>query len=230
MPVATTTLDQIATNILQRIQDDTGIFWSRPNEATVAAAEAVNDLLLLVGRPTQVTDQIITLTPNTVWQTIPAGMFVLTDVRGDNFSMRKVSLRAMDYTQASWGSDWTADRDDVPQRWGPIGFSSWFVHPAPTTPIQVTVAGIAIPVPSAWPFDPATQSPFHSELDVALELYGAAYCRLKDLGVDQQEGNALRQQYLSLAQQLTQIEDRRDPVIFSQTLGVPTAVSQLSLR
>lgn len=229
MPVTTTTLDQLATNVLQRLQDDDGVFWLRDNECVPSVAEAVNDLLLLVGRPTLVYNQIVTLAANSCWQTMPDGLLAITDVRADS-KIWKTSLWQMDYLMASWGPDWTSDRADVPQRWGPVGLGLWFVHPAPTTAIQVSVAGVAMPVQSAWPFDAATQSCFGVEFDVALEMYGAAYCRLKELGTDSQEANVLRQQYLKLAQAMTRIQDRRDPVLFSQTLGVPTAIGNNSLR
>lgn len=230
MPVTTTTLDQLATNVLQRLQDDEGVFWSREFEATPSVAEAINDLLLLVGRPTLVYNQLVTLTANSVWQDLPDGLLCITDIRSSTYKLYKTTIHDMDFTQASWGSDWVNDRADVPERFGPVGLSSFFVHPAPTTDIQVTIAGVSLPIQSAWPFAADTQSPFSFEFDVALEMYGAAYCRLKDLGIDSAEANVLRQQYLSLAQQMTRITDRRDPVIFSQTLGVPSAVSNVSLR
>lgn len=229
-PVQTTTIAQMAPNVLQRLQDPTGIFWLQDNEIGPALAEAISDLMLLIGRPTLVTNLLVTLQPNSVWQTLPANMLALTNVRTDTYDLRKTSLHSMDYTLASWSADWTADRADTPARWGQLGFTHWFVHPAPTTAVQVLVAGVVQPVQSVWPFDPATQSPMHQEVDVALEMYAAAYCRLKELGSDAEEGNVLRGQYLQIAQQLSLLEDRRDPWLFSQTRGVPTAASLVTLR
>ena len=65
---------------------------------------------------------------------------------------------------------------------------------------------------------------------MALQLYATAYCRMKELGDDALEGDAIYQQYLEIAQRLSQIEDRRDPLVFSRSFGTPTAPSLVTKR
>ena len=105
----------------------------------------MNDLILLIGRPTITFNTLITLEPNTVWQAMPANMVAITNIRASNYSLWKTPLHTMDYTQASWLADWESDVADAPLRWGPLGTTYFFVHPAPSTPIQVTITASAAP-------------------------------------------------------------------------------------
>lgn len=230
MPVVTSTIAQLATQVGDRLQDPTFIFWLQRYEAYSALSEAIQDLMLLVGRPTIVYNTQITLQPNTVWQPMPANMVAITNIRSNQYSLWKTSVHVMDYLQGSWGGDWESDVADTPLRWGPLGWTQFFVHPAPVTPTLVNVSGVANPIVTPWPPTGAESSPFHSEIDIALQIYATAYLRLKELGDNAQIGNDLMQQYLDIAARNTQIEDRRDPLLFSRSLGTPTAPSLVSAR
>lgn len=134
--------------------------------------------------------------------------------------------------KAVWcgNSDWEGDVAMVPQRWAPLGLTYFLVHPAPSTPITVQMTGIANPILTPWPPTGSEISPFHNEFNVALQMYAAAYCKLKTLGDDALEGDVLFQEYLDIAQRLSQISDRRDPLIFSRAFGTPSAPSVTTLR
>ena len=65
------------------------------------------------------------------------------------------------------------------------------VHPAPTSAIQLTMTGIQYPVTeSTWPPTGAETVPFHHEQFLMAELYATSIARLKEMGVDAQEGMA----------------------------------------
>ncbi len=126
---------------------------------------------------------------------------------------------------------WENDVGDYPFRWAPLGFNMFFVHPAPANTIQLTLTGIQYPVQeSTWPPSGAETIPFHHECFEALELYATHYARLKEIGLEAQEGMTLYEQYLSLARRFTTIEDKRDPVIFSRVLGAQARVSPITKR
>jgi hypothetical protein len=228
-----TPISTLSLGVLARLEENFPpggpIFWDLSTEVYSALVEAMNDLLLLVGRPTQAVQQVITLTPNTVWQKTPKGIFLITDLYGNN-QIRQANLASMDYVQASWLGDWEQDVADSPLRWGAVGFNFFFVHPAPSTAIQLTLTGIQYPALDNWPYTGGELSPFHHEFQLALELYAASYCRLKETGAEAQEGITLYAQYLELAKRLTQLEDLRDPVIFSKALGAPTQVEVTTKR
>jgi hypothetical protein len=227
----TSTIADLLSQVNARLQNDSyGPFWSPQNELTPAIAEAIGEMMLLIGRPTVQYNTLVTLTPNTVWQPMPTNLLAITNIQSAGTTLRKTTLHALDYTQASNTSSWESDRADVPAKWCPLGLRSFVVWPAPTQPIQVTMAGIAFPITSAWPFDPATLSPFHVEVNDALECYAAAYARLKDLGDDWAEGQQNYRQFLSVAARLSTISDREDDLIYSQGFGVETAPSQVSKR
>lgn len=229
MPQAT--LNQLSIDVGTRLQDPSFIFWNQQFEVYAALAEAINDLMLLVGRPTIQYRTPVSLIPHSVWQPMPPNILAITNIRSSSYSLWKTSLRSMDYLQASWGPDWTSDVDPQgPQRWGPLGLTYFFVHPAPTIATTVLVSGVTMPITTAYPFTGNETSPFHDEINVALELYATAYLRVKELGDDAQEGDALYSQYLAMAQRATQIEDRRDPIIFSKAFGSSTAPSMVTLR
>lgn len=228
--VQPTPISQISPSVLSRVQDPTAIFWNLNLEIYQSLLESINDLMLIIGRPTLTYNSQITLNPNSVWQPMPSGLLAITNIRSNNYTLWKTTLHEMDYDQASWGSDWELDTADSPLRWGPIGLSYFFVHPAPTQQVQVNIAGVAYPNPTAWPPTGAETSPFHTEIEQALALYAESYLRLKQIGDDATEGDLLYQQYLAIAKRLTQLEDRRDPIIFSGAFGTPVAPSRVTMR
>lgn len=232
MAVVTSTINDLLPGIADRLQDPNFTFWDASMQARPALAEAINDLMLLVGRPTIQYNTLIRIQPNTVWQPMPANLICITNMRTDQFSLHKTSLRTMDYPPGgNWSSDWQSDVSVAgPKRWGPLGLTRFFVHPAPTVEMQVTIAGVAAPITTSWPPSGTESSPFQSEFNVALQLYAAAYLRIKELGDDAYEGQQLYQEYLEMAARWTSISDRRDPILFSRSFGVPTGISSVTNR
>src|SRR5271165_3585654 len=222
MPVMTSTIAEIAQVALERVQDPTGIFWQTSLEAYSAVAEAISELFLIVGRPTQQVSTLVTLIPNIVWQPMPQNLLTVTNIQSAGAWLKRTSLRAMDYTQASWGSDWESDRAATPKRWAPVGLRMFAVHPAPLTPVQITVTGLQYPVIGTYPLSGTQASPFHAEFDDALNMYAAAYLRLKTMGDDALEGQRLYREFLQIAQRMTTIADRRDSLVWSSTFGAQT--------
>lgn len=227
IPGCDTSISTLALNVINRLEEaDPPVFWDKSIEIYSALVEAENDLLMLVGRPTQTVNVPFTLTPNTVWQRVPKGLFLITDIWGSQSQIRKSTLYDLDYSQASWGADWENDTsDDGPLRWAPVGMTWFAVHPAPTSAVQVTLDAIAYPVTSAtFPYTGAEIVPFHHEVFSALEEYAVVYLRLKEMGPEFTESMAVYQNYLTMASRLTEIEDRRDPLIFSRAFGAPVSV------
>ena len=72
--------------------------------------------------------------------------------------------------------------------------------------------------------------PFHHEAFQWIEMYAAHYCRLKEGSVDFQESLALYQGYLTGAKRMSELEDRRDPLIFSPSFGAQSGVNSLQKR
>ena len=209
-----------------------GEWWSIRFELRTALIEAMNDLLVLIGRPTQAVNQQLTLTPNTPWQSTPVGIIMITDIYGATGQLRCVSLHDLDYVQSSWNPAWEQDIDGPygPVRWAPIGFNLFVVHPAPSVPTNVTFSGIAYPTTAAYPYTGAEPVIFHDEVFAALEAYAALYARLKEGGQDMQQAMTLYREYLTVAQRLTTIEDRRDPFIFSPSFGAGSGLDSLTKR
>jgi hypothetical protein len=226
-----TTISVLAQNVLARVQDPSAIFWDLHLEVYPALVEAINDLMLIIGRPTTIYQTTIQLNPLICWQPMPENMLALTNVRTNFANLWKTSLHSMDLTQASWTSSWETDVAPAPQRWFPVGFSYWGVHPAPEQTMTVIVTGVGYPVPNAvFPPTGNETSPFSDEFFQALELYAAAYLRIKDGGDDMLEGQELYQQYLQIAQRLSKLEDRKDSLVYSAAFGVRNALSKVTLR
>lgn len=217
-----TPISTLSTQVQNRLEEVSGNegFWSAQYEIYTALIESLNDLMLLVGRPTQTVNVAYTLTPNTVWQPMPAGIFLIVDVWGAGGQIRKVDLNSMDYVMASWGPDWQNDTYLYgPSRWFPVGLTQFAVHPAPTTAQVVTLDAIAYPTTDPWPYTGTEGVPFEDQYWVALEEYAAHYCRLKEGSAEFQESLALYNNYLQLAARMSAIQDKRDPQIFSPVLG-----------
>ena len=233
-----TPISTLAANALERLEEnylsgiDSGpVFWNEQFEIYSAIVEAENDLLLLVGRPTQTVSMPFMLTPNTVWQRMPKGLFAISDVQGPQSAIRKYSLFSYDYEQpGNLGSDWENDTG-TPTSWAPIGMGMFIVHPAPVAPMSVLLTGIAYPVAETnFPYTGAELVPFHHEFHVALEEYAAHVCRIKEGGSELQESMTLYQSYLTLAKRMTEIESRKDDLIFSKAFGAPAGVNPHTRR
>jgi hypothetical protein len=225
------TISDIAPQVIARLEEtNPPVFWQLNTEIYSGIVEGINDLLLLVGRPTNTVNLPVTLLPNTIWQPMPPGMFCITDIQGPGSAAWKMTMFDMDYTQSSWQSSWENDLSDSFQRWFPVGLTSFGIHPAVSVPQPVTITGIQLVTTEAWPYDGTVVFPFHDEFIAAVEKYAASYCRLKEGGNEFFESLALYQEYLGDAERLTEIEDRRDPYIFGRNLGVQAGVKQTSQR
>jgi len=173
---------------------------------------------LLVGRPDLIVSTPITITPNTPWQVVPSGMFCLLSLQGPASEIWKVTLEDLDYSQIS-DSGWEQDIGNTVQRWAPLGLSKFIVWPSVAQEQTVLATGIASPIDGVWPFADTTTVPFADQFFAAIEKYAACYLRLKEGGQETQEGYKLYQEYLMGAKELTRIEDRADPFLFTPALG-----------
>lgn len=226
----TPTIAALAPQTLSRLEDPAGIFWGQSNEIYSAIIEACNDLLLLIGRPTQVVQQVITIQPNQWFQTKPNSIWVITDIYGGGGRTKKLGLFDLDFALVSWDSGWEQDVGPEIDQWAPLGMNAFAVHPCITDAQQVLVTGIAPATTGTWPYAGATTVPFPPELESAIEMYAAHYCRFKEGGAEFQASLALYQEYLEIAKRFTQIEDRRDPLIFTNSMGGQTGVAKTTAR
>lgn len=229
------TISQLAPQVLARVEEpnpSAPVFWSLTLEVYSALVEALNDLMLLVGRPTQTIQVPLDLQPNSVWQSVPKGVLLITDMwGGGGTKFWRTDLGSMDRVMSSWSAAWENDTDpDGPVRWGPVGLTQFFVHPAPQASQQVLIGGVAYPVTGAWPYDGTQTVPFQLEFFTMLEQYAASYLRLKENGREFEEGVALYNSYLQLAQRMTQIQDSRDALIFSPVAGGVAGVNPAPRR
>lgn len=225
-----TTIATLASNVQYRLEEpSSGLWWSLGLEVNSAVAEAMNDLMMLVGRPTQEVNVAFTLQPNTCFQAMPTGLFALTNIYGPD-ELRRVTLSDMDSAQASWTSDWQQDVAQVAVRWFPIGFNMFGVHPAPIEPQNVTITGIQYPLTAAWPYTGSETVPFEETYLQALEEYAAGYCRMKELGGEMQLGVGLYQEYLKVAQRMTMIQGLRDSLISTIGAGVAGRINPTTGR
>lgn len=227
-----TAISTLCDYVQNRLEENIGAgsWWSRQYELYTAIIEACNDLILLVGRPTQEVDVPFNLVPNTVWQTVPKGLFAITDIQGAGSPLYKVNLYDLDYFQSSWGSDWEQDVDTAARRWCPLGFNMFVVHPAVNVSQTVHLYGISYPTTSTWPYDGTQTVPFSDEFFVALEEYAAHYARIKETGLEHQEGVNLLQSYMNSARRMSQIQDLRDPLLFTSGFGASMNVDPTTMR
>lgn len=234
MPIASTpyTVATLAPAVNNRLEETTPpVFWAEQPEVYSALIEAINDLTLLVGRPVQSVQVPLSLQPNSVWQAVPRGIFLITDIYGPQSLLRKTTLHGLDYVQASWGADWENDTDPAgPDRWAPIGLTLFAVHPAPTAAQIVNINAIPYPATDGWPYTGTEGVPFQDEFFEALEEYAAHYCRIKEGGVELQESMSLYASYLKAAQRMSSIQDRQDPLIFSPAWGGASGLNSATQR
>jgi hypothetical protein len=225
------TLSTLEPYVANRLEEVPGneIFWGLETEIYSAIMEAQCDLMLLVGRPDQTVSIPFTIQPNSWLQTVPEGVFAITNMQGPSSEVWKVTLEDMDYGLVS-GPDWEQDIGDTVQKWFPLGLGQFGVWPSVAQPQTVLITGITSPILSMWPWDGTQPIVFHMEEFVTLEKYAASYCRLKESGVESEEGYKLYQEYLKDAQRLTQLDNRVDPFIFQGATGATTVVNPTKQR
>ena len=162
---------------------------------------------------------------------MPAGMLFLSNVSGVGGELRSVNLHDMDYIQSSWASTWSNDTSpNGPLRWFSLGFNLFGVHPAATVPTTITITGIQSVTMNPYPYLGTEPLIFHDELEAALEQYATVYGKLKEGGAEVQNSTQLYLEYLATAERNTEIEDRRDPVIFSPSFGGGSGLDPLVRR
>jgi hypothetical protein len=171
-----------------------------------------------------------TLTPNVVWQQIPKGLLLLTDIQGAGSPLYRVSLYDLDFLMTSWGPDWQNDVDVVARRWAPIGFNMFAIHPAVSTPQTVNITAIAYPTNQVWPYDGTSTAPFEDNFFELIEIYCAFYARIKELGSEFSEGMKLFDQYLQGAKRMSAIQDLRDPLLFTSGMGATNNINPTTKR
>jgi len=230
-----TPISTLALNVLQRLEEDLPpdgpVFWNLQFEVYTALAEAMNELMLLVGRPTMTVQSPLNLNPNSVWQQLPKGLLAITDIYGPQSLLRKVSLFSLDYEQASWGSDWQNDNSSYgPVRWCGLGSTMFVVHPATSTPQQVTINAVQYPIAENWPYNGTETVPFEHHFYEALEIYACVYLRTKEAGAELQNALPMLVEFYQIAKRMSEIQDRRDPLVFSKDFGVPLGVNQIQRR
>lgn len=197
-----------------------GIFWSLQFEVWTSIVEGINELMLLVGRPTQTVNVPYTIQPGSVWQDVPKGMFCITGIQGAASQLYKITLQDLDYTQSNNGSDWENDVGDTVERWAPIGFTKFIAYPVVTEAQNVLVTGIALPTTEGWPYSGNSLVPFHDEFLDAIEKYAAAYLAFKEgSGGEFTVAIGLLKDFMGRAKRASQIEDRRDDYIFNRAIG-----------
>lgn len=229
--MATAPISFIQPQVIARLEEtNPPVFWDLNYEINSAITEAINDLMLLVGRPTQTVQQIVAITPNTPWQTMPNGVFCMTNLYSTAGEIYKMTQFDVDYAQINWGSDWENDIGLNIDTWWPLGFNMFGIHPSLPAAAQVQVTGIAVTTTEAWPYDGNVQIPFQRDVFDALEMYAAHYCRLKEGGNEFTDTYEMYKSYLGLAQRLSEISDRRDPYIFTRTLGAQVGVNPVTQR
>lgn len=228
-------INALALNVLERLEEypppDGPVFWNLQFEVYTAIVEAMNELLLLVGRPTVIVQSPFNLNPNTVWQAVPKGILAITDIYGPQSPLRKKSLFDYDYVQFGSGSDWENDNSIYgPRSWAPIGMGMFAVHPATSAAQQANINAVAYPVAEPWPYSGNETVPFQHEFFEALEMYAAVYCRTKETGAELQNAVPMLVEFYQIAQRMTEIQDRRDSLIFSKSFGVPVGPNPIQKR
>lgn len=205
------TISTLEPYVLNRVEEENpSVFWTLETEVASGLMEAMCDALLLVGRPDLIVSQPLTIQPNQWMQTVPKGVFCITNLQGPASEVWKITLEDVDGAQVA-GPDWEQDIGDSITTWWPLGFNAFGVHPCVPVAQTVLMTGIASPVVGVWPYDGTQVVPFQDNFFVSLEKYAASYLRLKEAGAEAQEGAKLYADYLSDMKRMTQLQTRIDP-------------------
>src|SRR6185437_2781738 len=219
------TLSPLADEVQDRLEEprSAGIFWSRTAEIYPALVEGMNEAMLITGDPELKLGTLFTSQPNKTWQTMPAGILVILRMQAPNgLPIKKESLVTLDRFQPGWQKD----TGDTPLNWIPMGLNLFGVYPKLTQAINVTVAGIQIPVNEAPPFSGNETVPFPAEYNEGFVDYAAHVCRFKEAGAEFEASLAVYQRFLDRMMELSKFAYRRDALRF--VLGPAGAGAQVT--
>lgn len=225
------TLADLEVQVANRVEEIPAapVFWNKRMEMYSALMEAECDLMLLVGRPDLIVSLPFAIVPNTPWQTIPKGMFCLTNMQGPSSEVWKIRLQDLDYSQVT-DSGWQQDIGETVQKWAPVGLTKFVVWPSVAESQTVLLTGIASPVTGIWPYTGAETAPFNNEFFVALEKYAAHYLRFKEAGNEFAEAGKIYESYLEDAQRMTALQDYIDPWLFEGAVGGVAITNPTKMR
>jgi len=223
------TISTLVPYVASRVDEPSGpVFWSA-NELTSAISEAMCDLMLLVARPDLIVSVPFTVQPNTPYQQTPEGIFAITNIQGSVSEVWKVTLQDLDGAQVA-GPDWEQDIGPSITTWAPLGFTKFIVHPSVAQAQTVLLTGIASPVTDVWPYNGTEAVPFADQFFQAIEKYAASYLQFKVGGQDFKASMADYESYLADAKRMTALENRRDPFIFSGSIGSQIVANPTKIR
>lgn len=220
------TLSQLADEVQDRLEESprgAGIFWDRTTELYPFLVEAQNEMCLITGDPELKLNQLVTLQPNTTWQAMPAGIFVILRIQAPNgLPIKKEFLVTLDRFQPGWEKD----TGDTPLNWIPLGLNQFGVYPKLTAAVNVAVSGIQIPVNVARPYTGSETVPFGDEFKEAFIDYAAHVAAFKEAGGEFRASMALYQRFLDKGMEMSKYAWRKDALRF--VLGPAGAGAQVT--
>lgn len=100
-----------------------------------------------------------------------------------------------------------------------MGLTQWGIFPKLSADQRVVLTYIAYPVAKAPTYDGSEVLPFQDEYYQSIENYAAHVLRLKEAGQEFEVSQASYQEFLDSMQSLSRLQERRDNLVFSKTMG-----------
>lgn len=225
-----------------------GVFWSVQNEIRPALVEAMFEATLITGEP-QVRSKVIYTVPAATGGyggggyggggygegegpiftplAMPSDAIAILRVEGPGgLPVRKLWIWDLDKHYPGWETS----VGDEPLYWVPFGLTQWGIVPNLTSPVQVILDYVQIPVNAPRPYTGAEPVPFQEEYQDAFEDYAQHVCQLKEAGAEFEQSFGAYNRFLAKMSELSNFAYRKNSLRFTRAVGAPADISEIRVR
>lgn len=221
----TSTLEQLAQRVLQRLEEDpdSPVFWSKAGEVYPALNEAMCEAVLISGEPEVRAGTALQLDEDQpFYQNPPEAVAVIRLETPDGGVIRRVTIAELDKMDPNWQQT----RGTKVKYWFPFGMTRFGVYPRLSVPVQVVPTYIALPITDPRPWDGTQSSLFQQEFEQGLTAGAASVLRVKEAGLEFQEGLADYDFFLKTMQGLSRFGLHKAALRFTRRGGIPAKVAE----
>lgn len=208
------------------------IFWSLQDEIRVMLVESMFQAVLITGLPEVRSTNISLPDVSVTIQDMPAAVLALLRMEYAGKVIPKATVEMLDHIQSGWENE--VDTSGAgPTHWFPFGLGKIGIYPKlANTPAALTVTGSYVPIPvtTARPYDGTEPVDFQLEFQDAFSQYAAGLLRIKEGGLEFQQGISLAQFYMDKMAELSKWGYRTDDLRFTLAVGSPSRVSSVEKR
>lgn len=220
MSYSLSTLEPIVQDRLE--ESGSGLFWDLATELRILLVESLCAASVITGETQFRLSPSVAVTQNTTLQDTPDSLIAISKIEGASGAIQKATVFDLDNTNPNWQNE----VGTAPKRWFPFGLTKWGIYPKLTVPYNVVLSGLQTPAPTTRPYDGSETIYFPTEFQLAFINYASGWARLKETGLETQQGAQDYDAFLDQMFSLARFSIRKGSLRFSKAMGLPAQVTE----